>query len=192
MRQLLFIVVALLICFGVAFGANTGENSPASSAQESGGAWTNLDSLFASDDERASIVTVTDSLYVTNFTMGVPDGATIDSIFVTTEAQGSATQAARRRLDVHLVKDGTTQVGDHITFNHDLNSDTQTRLTGSTDPLWGTTWTATEINATTFGIQAMKQVSQTGTILVDHVTIYVAYTEVGGAKGSVMSSGLIN
>lgn len=162
---------------------NTGEQSPASSAQEASPttAWTNIDSLFTSNDQRASYTgTSQDSLYITNFTMGVTAGSTIDTIFVTTEAQGSASQSARRRLMVMLVKDGTTAVGTGVTFNHDQDSDTQTRLTGGATPLWSTTFTAAEVNATTFGIVVWKTASQAGTILFDHVTIYVAFTEVGG------------
>ncbi len=178
-KALRYTGIILLLFVGAANAANTGEKNPASSAQEA--SWTNIDSVFASDDQRASYAgTSAESLYVTNFSMGVTAGATIDSIFVTTEAQGSASQAARRRLAVFLTKDGTTAVGTAVTFNHDQDSDTQTRLTGGATPLWGTTFTAAEVNASTFGIVTWKSASQAGTILLDHVTIYVAFTEVGG------------
>lgn len=183
MKYLLSIALILLASF--AWADNTGEKSPTSSAQEASPttAWTNIDSVFASDDQRASYTgTTSDSLYITNLSMGVPADATIDSIFVTTEAQGSATQAARRRLKGCLTKDGTTIVGETVTFNHDQDSDTQTRLTGGTNPLWDTTWTAAEVNASTFGFITWKTATQAGTILIDHVTIYVAYTLAGGAE----------
>lgn len=176
MRYLLSI--ALILLASTAWADNTGEKSPASSDQEAN--WTNIDSVFASDDERASYAGGdAESLYVTNFSMGVTADATVDSIFVTTEAQGSASQSARRRLLVFLTKDGTTAVGTGVTFNHDQDSDTQTRLTGAATPLWGTTFTAAEVNASTFGIVTWKSASQAGTILLDHVTIYIAYTEAG-------------
>ncbi len=183
MRKLFLIVGFCLLMIPTVWADNTGEQSPASSAQEGSPttSWTNIDSVFASDDQRASYTgTSADSIYVTNFTMGVTAGATIDSIFVTTEAQGSASQSARRRLQVFLTKDGTTAVGTAVTFNHDQDSDTQTRLTGGATPLWGTTFTAAEVNATTFGIVTWKSASQAGTILLDHVTIYIAFTEVAG------------
>ncbi len=183
MRKLFLIVGFCFLMTPTIWADNTGEQSPASSAQEGSPttAWTNIDSVFASDDQRASYTgTSADSLYVTNFTMGVTAGATIDSIFVTTEAQGSASQSARRRLVVFLTKDGTAVTGASVVFNHDQDSDTQTRLTGGATPLWGTTWTAAEVNATTFGIVTWKSASQAGTILLDHVTIYIAFTEVGG------------
>ena len=168
---------------GSALADNTGEKNPASSAQESSPttSWVNIDSVFASDDQRASYAgTTQDSLYVTNFSMGVTADATIDTIFVTIEAQGSASQAARRRFDVHLVKNGKTIVGDHVIFNHPQNVDGTERLTGGTNPLWGTTWTAAEVNASTFGIQVNRSATQAGTCLFDHATIYIAYTEAAG------------
>lgn len=183
-RYLYTLIIGVIFMVAPALWAdNTGEQSPASSAQEGSPttSWTNIDSVFTSNDERASYTgTASDSLYITNFSMGVTADATIDSIFVTPEAQGSASQAARRRLDGHLTKDGTTIVGDHVIFNFDQDSDTQTRLTGGTDPLWGTTWTAAEVNASTFGFVTNKSASQAGTILLDHVTIYIAFTETGG------------
>lgn len=183
MKSFLLIIGAIFLVAPTLWADNTGEQSPASSAQEGSPttAWTNIDSVFTSNDQRASYAgTTADSLYVTNFSMGVTADATIDSIFVTTEAQGSATQAARRRLLVFLTKDGTAVTGQSVTFNHDQDSDTQTRLTGGTTPLWNTTWTAAEVNASTFGIVTWKTASQAGTILLDHVTIYIAFTEVGG------------
>ena len=186
-KALRYTGITLLLFVGAANAANTGEKSPASSAQEASPttAWTNIDSVFTSNNQRASYTgTTSDSLYITNLNMGVTAGSTIDSIFVTVEFQGSATQAARRRADVHLVKDGTTIVGDHVVFDSDQDSDTSTRQTGGTDPLWGTTWTAAEVNASTFGVQVDKNATQAGTILLDHVTIYIAYTEAGGAAAT--------
>ena len=161
---------------------NTGEKSPASSAQESSPttAWTNIGNVFASDDQRASYVgTTADTLYITNLNMGLPD-ATLDSIFVTTEAQGSASQAGRRKINLFLTKDGTTVVGESDAHTHARNTDDTKRSTGGTTPLWNTTWTAAEVNASTFGIVIWKSATQAGTILLDHVTIYVAYTEANG------------
>ena len=184
-----YIFIALLLSSSV-WANNTGEKNPASSAQESSPttAWTNIGSVFASDDQRASYTgTTADTLYITNLNMGLPD-ATLDSIFVTTEAQGSATQSARRRLKVCLTKDGTTIVGETVNHNHAKDADDTQRSTGGTTPLWNTTWTAAEVNASTFGVIIWKTASQAGTILLDHVTIYVAYTETNGngEKATVM------
>ena len=186
MRMIKWLIVLTLLLCGTAFADNTGEQDPASSAQEAspGTAWTNIDSVFASDNQRASYIgTTADSLYITNFTMGVTAGATIDSIWVTLEAQGSASQSNRRRFKVFLTKDGTNDVGESVNFSHAQNTDDVIRLTGATTPLWNTTWTAAEVNATTFGIVLWKSASQAGTLLLDHATLYVAFT-VGGPAGT--------
>ena len=157
MDKVRYTLVLLLFC-GAANAANTGEKSPASAANEGSPttAWQNLTDVFSSNDNWTTYAgTTADSLYVTNFSMGVTAGATIDTIFVTTEAQGNATQ-------------------------DNLDADNSVRLTGGTTPLWNTTWTAAEVNASTFGVVIWKTAAQAGTILIDHVTIYIAYTEAGG------------
>ena len=188
MKKCLFI--ALLLLAPTAWSANTGEKSPASSAQEASPttAWTNIDSVFASDNQRSIYTgTAADTLYITNFSMGVTAGATIDSIFWTVEGQGSASQAGRRVVKGFLVKDGVTTVGELSgKFQLSQGTDATARVTGSTTPLWNTTWTAAEVNATTFGVAFWKTASQAGDILIDHVTLYVAFTESGGAKGTIM------
>ena len=180
-----YLLIFLFLFVGATNAANTGEKNPASSAQEASPttAWTNIDSVFASDNQRASYTGGTaDTLYNTDFNMGIPADATIDTIFLTTEAQGSASQAARRRLKGCLTKDGTTIVGETVNHNHARDSDNIIRSTGPTTPLWNTTRTAAEVNASTFGIVIWKTASQAGTLLLDHVTIYVAYTESGGEE----------
>jgi len=178
------IIVFVFFLGATSFAVSTGKKSPASSAQESSPttSWTNIDSVFASDDERASYTgTTEDSIYVTNFSMGVPAGATIDSIHVETEAQGDASQSSRRRLHSMITKNGV----DHASTNepshtHAQDTDDLREVTGSSNPLWGTTWTVAEVNATTFGVILFKSASQAGTILLDHVQIRIAYTEAGG------------
>lgn len=183
-----YLIIAILILPLTIWADNTGEKSPASSAQESSPttAWTNIDNVFASDDQRASYTGGSkDTLYITDFNMGA--SGTIDSIFFSSEGQGSASQAGRRKLNISLTKDGTTIVGESVGHTHARNSDDTKRSTGGTTPLWNTTWTAAEVNASTFGIIIWKSATQAGTILLDHVTIYVAYTLSNGeAAGQII------
>lgn len=190
------ILKSILICLTLAslsWADNTGANNPATTTEDAGAGWSNVppaDSVTTSNDQR-SLTSTQDSLFATNFTMGVPAGATITAIIVMTEAQGSASQAARRRLDVHLVKNGRDVVGDHVAFNHDQNSDLIVTLSGTTDSLWGVTWTVAEINATTFGIGLRKSATQAGNISIDHLTINVHYTPAAG-KAQVITKGIID
>lgn len=188
MRKLVLLFVFLLLRPALSLAVSTGEQDPASSAQESSPitAWTNIDSVFASDDEYAVYTgTTQDTLYITNFTMGVTALSTIDSIWATTHALGSASQAVRRRFTGFLTKDGTTVVGESVAFQHAQTEDAAT-MTGGTTPLWNTTWTAAEVNASTFGIIIWKTASQAGSMSLDHATIRIAYTEPSGAAGQVI------
>lgn len=186
-RTIYITTFALLVLTASVWADNTGEQNPASSANEGSPAtaWTNIDSVFASDDQRAEYNGGDqDSLYITNFTMGVTAGATIDSFFVTIEAHGIASQAVRRRVVHFFVKDGKTPVGTQSrNYNFDQTTDNTIRLSGDDvdDPLYGTTWTAAEVNSANFGIVLWKTASQAGAIRIDHVTIYCAYTPSGGA-----------
>lgn len=193
----LILVIALIGIFVLAsdgWAANTGEISPSGPSTSNEVIaitnWTNTgttpDSVSASDDQYCVYTGGSaDTIYSINFSMGVTAGATVDSIFVTLEAQGSATQAARRRMVYFLVKNGKDPVGE-ISANNNFpqGSDGTQRMTGGTTPLWNTTWTAAEVNSANFGIAAWKTASQAGDVSLDHVTIYVAFTEVGdGVSG---------
>lgn len=122
-----------------------------------------------------------DSIYLTNFSMAVPTGATIDSIWIGTQGQGSATQSARRRIVVAATKNGTSAAGENsAAIVQDQDSDTDNETTGNTDQLFNTTWTVAEINASTFGVIIRNNVTQAGVVEVDSVSIRVVYTPAGG------------
>lgn len=186
MKKYIVFMGALLFA-SAAYADNTGEISAGASANEASPttSWLNTgttpDSTSASDDQRIVYTgTSQDTVYLTGFSMGVPAGATIDTIFVTTEAHGTAAAVARRRMVFFMVKDGTAPVGEQ-SDNHDHARDTDDtrRSTGATTPLFNTTWTVAEVNASTFGIAIWKTATQAGNMNLDHVTIYVAYTLAG-------------
>lgn len=183
MRNRYLLVMTVLILVAVAILATTtGELGPSSSAQESSPttAWVNIDSVFVDDAKYASYAgTTSDSLYVTNFGFTLDTDDTIDSIWVTVNGYGGAGSPQPRRLNVGMTKDGTTRVGNGVTFQLET-SDGDVVHTGST-PLWGTTFTATEINASTFGVTMYKLTTTARTDYVDYVTIRVAYTSAVGS-----------
>jgi len=114
----------------------------------------------------------------TGFGFNIPTGATILGIVVEVEGYGSGSQAARRGLSASPTKDGTTKAG---------NTGSQTDMTtttpesgyktwGTSSDLWGTTWTVTQINASTFGV-LLQPAGTTGySRFVDHVRVTVYYT----------------
>ena len=117
-------------------------------------------------------------LKATNPSMGVPAGATINGILVEIERHYAAGTVAD--YDVCLTKDGSARVGDDKSTGAAFPAaDAITSFGGATD-LWGTTWTADEVNATTFGVlYKMQATGANADGFVDFIRITVYYT--GGA-----------
>ena len=114
-------------------------------------------------------------LRATNPSMGVPAGATINGILVEIERHYANGTVADE--DVCLTKDGSARVGDDkSTAAAFPTADAITSFGGATD-LWGTTWTADEINAATFGVlYKMKATGANADGFVDFIRITVYYT----------------
>lgn len=155
--------------------------------------WNNVvvDTLDASDDRRADHQNSDgiDTVYLTNFGFTSVTG-TIDSIYITTEGQGSASQSARRRIIVAPMKDGASAAGEESgNIDQDLNSDTINNTTGPTTPLWNTTWSASDITGSNFGVYVRNGVTQAGVVEIDSVSILVYYTPGGDAASQVIIMG---
>ena len=116
-------------------------------------------------------------LKATNPSMGVPAGATINGILV--EIERHYANGAVADEDVCLTKDGSARVGDDKSTGAAFpSSDAITSFGGATD-LWGTTWTAAEINATTFGVlYKMKATGANADGFVDFIRVTVYYTAI--------------
>ncbi len=146
-----------------------------------GATWSKEDSIFLSDDQRALDNQSTQvDLEAETFSIGAPTGITIDSIVVRVEGYGTAGAAASRKIDVALTKNGTSEVGDVVTVTLDKNTDAYIEVRGTTDVLWGTTWTVAEVNAATFGVFVNPNNTNTADIFIDHIQIKVCWTESSG------------
>lgn len=148
------------------------------------GAWTNCDSVYSSDDKYATHNNVTGIglMTITGFGFSLSGGDTVDSIYVGIEANGSASQANRRRLDVALTKNGSAAAADSVAdWGEWANTDSTVFSTGSTNANWNTTWTPSEVNASTFGVMLNNASTLSGTMSVDYVEVWVYYTPGAGA-----------
>ena len=132
-------------------------------------------------------------LKATNPSMGVPAGATINGILVEIERHYANGTVADE--DVCLTKDGSARVGDDKSTGAAFpSSDAITSFGGATD-LWGTTWTAAEINATTFGVlYKMKATGANADGFVDFIRITVYYTAavIEGLAGVVNGAAIVS
>jgi len=128
---------------------------------------------------------------VTGLSSTVPAGATINGITVKIERYnaGAANDFPTTIVDsaIYLTKDGSTVIGNNKSTGATWqSSDNNTTVDfGSSSDLWGTTFTAAEVNASTFGVMISPALSVNGqgengsSAKIDQVIITVDYT--GGA-----------
>ena len=182
----LLCAAVLLMGMSSAAVAVTVTASPATCASVAGigtVAWTNPTRAVSSNNSYATASvdgTTTRFLQCTGYGFAIPAGATIDGITVNVErnssstANGGSTDAAMR-----LVKAGTIGAADRSTGTIYTTTDA-IEAHGSAADLWGTTWTAADINNANFGAAfAATKASAVGgahTISVDHIQIVVDYT----------------
>ena len=143
--------------------------------------------LSSSDDSYANVQTLatsgnTELLAATQFGFAIP-ASTINGITVEIEASDGGTSQDTAIDLVRLTKDGTTGVGSDLEVGSQALTLTDTYYTyGDAANLWGTTWTVSEINASTFGVLVRGlgvEAGNAGSIWIDHIRITVEYTAAG-------------
>lgn len=142
--------------------------------------WTNPGNAGASDNSYTTAAGLTSSvpshyLKATQFGFAIPTAAVIDGVVVEVEVSGDSRLSNN---SVKLVKGGTISGTDRAGDASYPSSGESYMTFGSSTELWGLTWTATDINATTFGV-VYGAVGATGTAKtssVDHIRITVYYT----------------
>jgi hypothetical protein len=135
---------------------------------------------------------------VTGLSSTVPSGATINGITVKFERFGD--QGINEFLTVadsaiYLTKDGTNTVGNNKSTGASWatsDNNTTTDFGGASD-LWGTTLTAEEVNASTFGVMISPSLTSSSTeggsnVKIDQVTISVDYNCGAVRRRAVFSS----
>lgn len=170
-------------------GPNSGSSFTNVVRGGSAAAWTNLGNGGASDDSYVTVVSsltangeYTDYYTIEDFGFSVPGSASIDSIIVTTEYSKTGDRSSSED-QFRIIKGGSI-----VTFDNKIGAPWPTtdesRDHGFTvlghDPLWGTTWTPTDINAADFGIAISVKTTGSGTLVdprIDHIEILVYYTD---------------
>jgi hypothetical protein len=152
-------------------------------------AWTNptnitsLNSTVASASWDLNITGATNYLSATNFGFTIPTSATIQGITVkvngrtvTTSQGDSATLSSSNRF--YLIKNGTVLTSTFKGWN--VPSAFAWTTLGSASDLWFQSFTATDINSSTFGVAFQSTVTSNTnyqrSVEVDAITISVAYT----------------
>ena len=169
---------------------NTSATNPGTSANDAvnGGTinWANPNNAFTSDNVYATAalnaLEVSKLLVLTNFGFAIPSGATILGIKLEVERKQSTLNGPIIDSSIRVMKASVPVGTDAVVVSTWPDADAYATYGSATD-LWGTTWTAAEINASGFGcgIAAINSVSPGGveTASVDHARITIYYR--GGA-----------
>lgn len=177
--------------------ASQGPNFPSANnvSTGTGNTWTNPGNGYTSDNTYTTCFVSgagnTKNLIYSGFGFSIPAGATIDGIVVEFERKTS-TASTFIDGDINLIKTGTTFVGTDQSAGATWSTTESYVTFGSSSNLWGTTWTDTEINASSFGVghRAIQNNSKnSATASIDHVRITVHYT--GGGGGPTSASSLL-
>jgi hypothetical protein len=159
-----------------AIGGSTAWNNP-TNAQGSG-AWNTTNAICYVDK------TTSQFLRFTNYGFSIPSGATIDGIEV--ELARGVSSGTASTISAIMYKAGS-QVG-----TNKSSGTFSAETLGSPTDLWGTSWTAEEINASGFGFGVGAMGGSNGsTIFMSGARITVHYTEAGGGGGGSASSKVI-
>ena len=142
-------------------------------------AWVNPTNVY-SDNATYSSITATSFdandysqvLKATGFGFTVPSINIIHGIKVEIERYNDAGETAKDTI-VQLTKTGT-RVGDNKVAAGNWETTPTIKTYGGETDLWGTTWTPSEINASTFGIHLVAQATAANAdIYVDYIRITV-------------------
>lgn len=162
-------------------GPLSGSSSSNTSLTGASENWSNTSNALSSNDSYASTsLSLLDSysnyLFISNFGFSLPTNAIIGGIEVEIERFGNNIRDNR----VRIVKGGSVGSTDRSKAGGWSSSDTDTYLTyGSSSDLWGQSWTASDINASDFGIALSATKTSLGltpeVARVDHIRITVHY-----------------
>lgn len=153
------------------------------------------DSFNVQADEPLSLSPADETNYLVckNLDSNIPNDATIEGIRIYIDRYNSFTGDGTVTIKddaIYLTKNGTDTVGSNKSTGATWSStDTDTYISfGGVSDLWGTSWTASEINNDNFGVMIGPTIEfygltgeNGGSAKIDHV--YVEITYAGGTTG---------
>ncbi|MCA9092574.1 MAG: hypothetical protein KDA68_03740, partial [Planctomycetaceae bacterium] len=158
-------------------GTVSGYPSVAIDAGDGDYSWSDLASATGNTPSTAASQTgvdhhdVANTIRLSNFGLNVPAGATIAGITVTLVTTGSNNSSSA----VKLTKTGSSSVGTTPAAAGTWSSGTV--IHGSSTSLWGTSWTAEELNSSSFGVWVQPNGSgNSDDFYVHSVQVEVAYS----------------
>ncbi|MBL0356920.1 MAG: Ig-like domain-containing protein [Chitinophagaceae bacterium] len=169
--------------------AGTGANNTAVGT----GAWTTPGNITTTGTPYATqnlaAGATTNYLQASNYGFSIPSGATINGITLTIRKQVATTPNMFDNI-VRIVKGGVV-TGNNLASGTAWPNSFGITTYGSSSNLWGTTWTAADINASNFGVvlSATSGSGSTRQLDVDYIQVTVTYTTTGTLEWYTVSSG---
>jgi hypothetical protein len=112
----------------------------------------------------------------TGFGFSISPGSTIAGITVTVNRKYA--NGAVKDAQIQLTKDGTSAAGDNKSAGSTWTTAPTSVNFGGTSDLWNTSWTAAEVNASTFGVLfACQAAANDADAYVDYITVTVEYID---------------
>ena len=199
MKKFIALFAIVLMLASTAFASTAGPSFPTTTSGNLttvAGAgcitWTSPGNITANDSVFATVsltaFAVGCDLIGQGYGFSIPSTATINGITAEVNAKqtvGSGSPVCQD-LTVKLLKAGTA-AGNNKAVPTNITTTAATITYGGAADLWGTTWTPTDINASTFGLVWVgweSAISATATLSVDFMRITVTFT--APANGSKM------
>jgi hypothetical protein len=176
-------------------GGNIYIDPPLTGSSTAQTGWTNssyaatVDTRYATSGNLANN-TNSANLDLTDFNFSLPSSATIQGISVSVVRKASASTSSNyiTDYDVYLLKAGAAAGSDKALTGTKWPTSDGTQSYGGTTDLWGTTWTASNVTASNFGVRLRAHSTCSGTgcsvlASVNAITMTVYYST-GAAIGT--------
>jgi hypothetical protein len=116
---------------------------------------------------------ISDDLIATGFGFSIPGGSIINGIMLTVDEEDVTGNGDIFERNVQLTKNGSAAVGNNKAVGgFGTIGSFATSTFGSSSDLWGTTWTPSDINASTFGV-----------VFITRCAGFVGPTDTGAVRG---------
>ena len=159
--------------------ASAGANSPSAASSSGAPAWSNTSNVYTSNSSYATDVISSNgtggSLNASGYGFSIPATAIVRGITVSV-IRKSNISGHTQDSGVYLLKAGAQAGSDHHLGGTWGTSNT-TKTYGNASDLWGTSWTAADVDSAGFGVKFTAKTDATGTTAsVDYISVTVTYS----------------
>lgn len=176
-----YLIILLTFTYNLSFSATyTSSGGTAVTSGGAGTAWSNPQNAVGSDNNRAtanlSSFSTTETIILTNLGFSIPSGEVIEAIEVNIEKSRSRLFSFPSDAEVRLTLNGSASANNLAAGTWPIFESITTYSAGSNS--WGTTYTAEDINNSTFGVRVSAQLGFSfGTdVRIDNITVTVTTT----------------